>query len=87
MCNIEPVCYQHKIVLPVSMASVFALIHSGTDSPTRKANPIMNRLREEFRSTYCRFEIPTATIKPGRIRPKNVNDYFLWVLGIDPEDL
>ena len=50
--------------IPVLIASRCAFIHSGMDRPTRKENPMMNRLRDELRSTYWRLEIPTATIKP-----------------------
>ena len=49
------------------MASLFSLTHPGTDRPKNVANPNTNKLREEFRSTNWRFDMPTATIIPGKI--------------------
>ena len=50
---------------PVSMASRFALSHCGMERPTKSEKPRTKRLRPELRSTFCRFEMPTATIMPA----------------------
>ena len=50
--------------LPVSIESGLATIHCGSDRPKKSEKPKMKRLREEFMSTYCKFEMPTAAIIP-----------------------
>ena len=42
----------------------FELIQWGRVRPVKKENPMMKRLRDEFKSTYCRLDRPTATIIP-----------------------
>lgn len=49
---------------PVSIAVGLSFNHSAMVKPNEKEIPKMNRFRDEFRSTYCRFEMPTATIRP-----------------------
>ena len=46
------------------MALGLELIQWGSVRPVKNENPMMKRLRDEFKSTYCRFESPTATIIP-----------------------
>ena len=47
------------------MQCLFSAIYFGRANPKKNENPMMNRFREEFRSTNWRFEIPTAVIMPG----------------------
>ena len=49
---------------PVSMASGCCSSHHGKDNPRNMEEPKMKRFRDEFISTYCKLEIPTATMIP-----------------------
>ena len=42
-----------------------ALTHSDSAKPLKSEKPMIKMLRLEFMSTYCRFEMPTATIIPA----------------------
>ena len=50
--------------LPVLIASGCACSQSGKEMPNMTANPKTNKFLDEFRSTYCRFDRPTAIIIP-----------------------
>ena len=50
--------------VPVLIALGFELIQWGRVRPVKNENPMMKRLRDEFKSTYWRFDSPTATIIP-----------------------
>lgn len=50
--------------LPVFMTDEFWATHWGRDSPKNNEKPNMKRFRDEFRSTNCKLEIPTAVIIP-----------------------
>lgn len=50
------------------MAPWCSVRYLGRVRPKKNEKPIMKRFREEFRSTNCRLEIPTAVIIPGTER-------------------
>ena len=69
-CVVTGLCvdltHEHRGNKPVLMQSGLSAMYFGKASPKKNENPMMNRLRDELRSTNCRFEIPTAVIMPGK---------------------
>ena len=57
---------------PVSITPGLEAIHNGMAKPANVENPKTKRLRDEFRSTNCRLETPTAVIIPVT----NTTQYF-----------
>ena len=57
--------YENRGSKPVLIQSGLSAIYFGKANPKKNENPMMNRLRDELRSTNCRFDIPTAVIMPG----------------------
>ena len=47
----------------------------GRARPKKNEKPMMKRLRDELRSTNCRFEMPTAVIMPIELQLKFVIDF------------
>ena len=54
-------------LVPVLITPGLSFIHSAIVRPKKNENPKMKRFLPEFMSTYCRLEIPTATIIPAII--------------------
>ena len=63
---------EHVQCAPVLKAVGWVPTHWGTVIPVKKENPMIKRLRDEFKSTYWRFDSPTATIIPGNKRQCNL---------------
>ena len=49
---------------PTSILSWFTETQLGRTSPKKMDTPMMMRFRDEFRSTYCRLDNPTAVKVP-----------------------
>ena len=69
-------CYKYfsRYILPVFMNPGFLFNHIGKDNPMNTANPKIKRFREEFKSTNCKLETPTALIMPSRKKEVNENN-------------
>jgi len=52
---------------PVLILSPLCLSHVGNERPKNREKPNMHRFLDELRSTYCRFDTPTAAIIPVAI--------------------
>ena len=61
-------CYTYITVITVpvfiELAPMSDLKYLGSARPKNKENPMMNRFRDELRSTNCRLANPTAAIIP-----------------------
>ena len=53
-----------NIKLPVLIKSALPPTQNGTSIPINREKPMMAKLRAEFKSTYWRFDSPTAMIIP-----------------------
>jgi len=57
----------HTVFRPVLILSPCSLSHVGNERPKNNEKPNMHMFLDELRSTYCRFDTPTAAIMPVAI--------------------
>lgn len=63
----------NTVTRPVFINEPCSSIHFGNERPKNNAKPNMHMFRDELRSTYCRFDTPTAAIMPTGRRIKTTH--------------